>query len=248
MSESPILAITEIAENQSNKYLTHNDAIAALEASCNDIYSNSSVGTGPVILTETEATRYFTYQVSGGSANFDLRFPSVINTNNAKRTFAVRNADTTYSVTIEATTGTGSVVTLAPGEAAVILQNYEDMTALSRALILPYDPALFLPGLQSDGATVFQLVAPRAFTLADDFAGSVGFCGVKPTSTAVVYVQMNGTGIGTISINTSGVFTFSTTGGGVSLAIGDVISLIAPSPADANLSDISITLKGTRVV
>lgn len=248
MAKSTILAINQIAENQNNKYLTHNDAINALEASTNDIYVNAAVGAGPVALTEAQSTAYHVYRVSGGSAAFDVDFQATINGNNAKRVFAVHNADTTYAATVEASTGSGAVVVVQPGSTAIIYQSYQDMYALASNVIsgLPYDVGAFIPEQPADGVEVFKFVATRPVSFPDDFAGSVGHCGVVPTSTAVFTITKNGATIGTISINTSGVLTFVTTGGGTDLVAGDRLAMSSPSPQDATLADVAFTFKGTR--
>jgi hypothetical protein len=239
---SPILAIPEIAPNQNNKYITHNDAVAWLEAMANDIYTNSAVGAAPVNLSEAQATKYFIYRVSGLTGAQNLVFPATINFNNAKRVFAVRNEDTADAVTVKASTGTGSTVVLTPGQMAIIFQNYEDMVAVT--VVNSYDVAFYVAGEPGDGVAIGTFVATRAFTLADDFAGSRGHCAVVPDATAVFDVQKNGSSIGSVSISTGGVFTFSTTGGGESFAAGDRLTILAPSPADVDLADVAISFFG----
>jgi len=249
VSESPILAIAEIGPTQTNKYITHNDAIAALEAASNDIYTNSSVGAGPVNLTESQATRHFVYVVSGASGNFDVIFPSQINFNNAKRVFAVRNADTVDTCTVKASTGSGSTVVVPPSSSAVIYQNYQDMFVLSAASTAPdtYDLGVYVPDMPDDGAEILKFVAVRAFTLADDFSGSRAHVGTNPAATAVFTVKKNGASIGTISISTVGVATFLTSGTGVeTFTAGDRLSIDAPTPQDATLADVSIVFLGAK--
>jgi hypothetical protein len=76
---------------------------------------------------------------------------------------------------------------------------------------------------------------------------SYGSVGVNPTATASYTVKKNGASVGTISISTSGVFTFTTSGGtSFSLAVGDRLTIVAPSSQDATLADVGITLVGTR--
>lgn len=248
MSKSLILAIEQIAEAQNNKYITHNDAIDALEAASNAIFTNAAAGAGPINLTENQATRNHVFKVSGGSANFNLVFPATINSVNAKRVFSVYNADTTYSVTVKASSGTGSTVIVKPGETALVYQSFEDMTPLARGIVtgVPYDIGAFIPDEPEDGGEVAKFVATRAIAFPDDFAGSVGHCATNPTSTAAFTIALNGSTIGSMSISTGGVFTFATTGGAVSMAAGDRLSFIAPSPQDATLTDVAFTLKGTR--
>lgn len=87
-------------------------------------------------------------------------------------------------------------------------------------------------------------VAAEAITLADDFAGSVGTCGTNPTATFTLTVRKNGSSVGTIAISTSGVFTFTTTGGAVTLAAGDVLRIVAPSGVDGTVANVAATLRG----
>lgn len=248
MTKSLILAIEEIGENQNNKYITHNDAVEALEASGNDIFTNAAVGAGPVTLSETQATRYFVYKVSGGSAAFDITFPATINSNNAKRVFSVYNADTTYVATVKASTGTGPTIAVAPGETAHILQSYQDMILLGKSTAVgqPYDVGAFIPDKPEDGGEVFKFIAVRPCTFADDFAGSKGHVSANPTATANFDIKKNGSSIGTLSVSTGGVVTFSTTGTTTSLVAADRLTLVAPTPQDATLTDLAFTFLGTR--
>lgn len=242
MSNSPILAIPEIAANQNNKYITHNDAIAWLEAASNDILVLDSIGTGPVNLSQVQATKYFVYRLSGGSAAFDIVFPSTINSNNAKRVFAVRNEDAAYTATIKASTGSGATVVLRPGETAIIFQSHEDMYAVG--VVNAYDVAFYAAGTPEDAGIIGTFVATRAFSLLDDFAGSHGHCEVNPGATAVFSVQKNGVEVGTVSISSVGVFTFATSGGAVSFAAGDRMTLVAPTPQDTSLEAVALSFFG----
>lgn len=111
-----------------------------------------------------------------------------------------------------------------------------------------YDQALFISGLPPDGVTLYRNVLARSVQLAGNALGSVGFCSVNPTATAVFDLLKNGASVGSVSISTGGVFTFSTTGGlAVSFVAGDRFELVAPSPQDATLQNISITLVLTRL-
>jgi hypothetical protein len=99
--------------------------------------------------------------------------------------------------------------------------------------------------------SVAQVVAFAALPIngqfAANFASSVGSVGTNPTATAVYTVLKNGASIGTISISTSGVFTFATSGGAAqSFSAGDRLTITAPSPVDTTLSDVSITLQAAR--
>lgn len=239
---SPILAIPEIAPNQNNKYITHNDAIAWLEGATNDILP-ITVGASPALLSEEQATKYFIYRASGLTGAQDLVFPSQINSNNAKRVFVVRNEDAVDTLTVKASTGSGSTVELSPGQIAMIFQSYEDMVAIT--VVNSYDVAFYVAGEPGDEAIVGTFVATRAFSLFDDFVGSQGHCEINPDATAVFSVEKNGSAIGTVSIADTGVFTFATSGSGLeSFAPGDRLTVIAPTPQDATLADVAISFFG----
>lgn len=249
MAESLILQIPQVAENQNNKYVTINTQVNLLEASTNDILTNAAVGAGPWTLTDAQCTQFMVYKASGASAPFNVVFDGVIGVGgvNAKRVFVFHNADPTHAATVKSSAA-GTTVVVPPGGRAHIYQNFHDMIVLARgADTVPYDIGVFLAGLPANGATVWMFKAVRAFTLAGNFAGSQYNNGSNPTATAVFNVNRNGVGIGTISVSTAGVATFATTGGAaMSIAVGDVLALIAPSPQDATLSNVAITFSGSR--
>lgn len=246
MPSSNILAIPQVEENQNNRYITTNNAVSYLEQALQNPAANTSVGAGPWTITEAVFIRNFSFRASGASGAFDVVVPGEINAVNGKRMFAVINADTTYTATVK-TDGSGTTVVLAPGQIALIQQDHDDLRQLTSIVTsYAYDLGFFVPGLPTDAGTVMIWKAVRAFTLADDFAGSQCKVGANPTSTAVFDVQKNESSIGSISINTSGVATFSTTGAGVSMAVGDRLKVVAPTPQDATLSDVGVAFLGTR--
>ena len=110
----------------------------------------------------------------------------------------------------------------------------------------PYDVTFAYPGAPPN-ATVLQLICFRlAVAMSGNFAGSTGHCGGNPTSTAVYTVYKNASPIGTVTIATSGGFTFATTAGAAqSFVAGDTLSILTPA-ADATLSSVTMTFAGTR--
>ena len=79
-------------------------------------------------------------------------------------------------------------------------------------------------------------------TFTDDFAGAVASVGTNATATYDIDVQKEGVSVGTISIATTGVVTFSTSGGDVSFVAGEVMEMIGATTPDATLSRVAITL------
>lgn len=84
----------------------------------------------------------------------------------------------------------------------------------------------------------------RAVTFSANFAGSGGSVITNPGSAFAIDVQKNGSTVGTVSISTSGVPTFTTTGGSsVSVADGDKFAFYGPSSVGTAVN-FTITLVG----
>jgi hypothetical protein len=127
----------------------------------------------------------------------------------------------------------------------------EGMVCLFNGTAWVFNPATVAVGTFSETApTASQILLDWLFveatTFADEFAGSRASVGTNPTATFNIDVRKNGSSVGTISISTGGAATFTTTGTTVSFAAGDLLTLVAPSPADATIARLRITLKGTR--
>lgn len=87
-------------------------------------------------------------------------------------------------------------------------------------------------------------IVTTAHTLPDDFAGAQASVGTNPASTWTATIAKNGDAIGSLAISAGGIATFSTIGAAVSVAVGDVISLMAPATVDAAIARLRFTLKG----
>jgi hypothetical protein len=112
----------------------------------------------------------------------------------------------------------------------------------------PYDLPLSFLGTPTAGQLMGKLIMVRDVALSANFSGAAGHVGTNPAATFAIDVQDNGASIGTISISTGGVFTFTTTSGTAkTVSSGHRLEFYAPanSPADASIANISATLKGT---
>lgn len=104
-----------------------------------------------------------------------------------------------------------------------------------------------LQGKPPDNTTFPIIVFNQSVSFAANFSSSYGKVLTNPASTAVYTVKKNGSQIGTVSISTGGVFTFATSGGTAqSFSAGDYMTIVTPTPQDASLSDVMMTLTGTR--
>jgi hypothetical protein len=108
----------------------------------------------------------------------------------------------------------------------------------------PYDILCGIAGKPSSGEVVLLFVAPRAFRIPANAAGSYLKAGAAATGSSVFSIQKNGTQFLTASVagaGTTATFSSSQT----DLAAGDVLRITAPATADATLADVAITLVAT---
>lgn len=78
-----------------------------------------------------------------------------------------------------------------------------------------------------------------------NFFGSVGFVGTNPGSIMNIDVRDDGVSIGTVTISTGGVVTFSTVSGlAVTVAAGSLLTFVGPASAVTAVQNAEWTLKG----
>jgi hypothetical protein len=249
MSVSTILGINEVGENQTDKYITINDAIAALEQASNANFLDDEASAAAVEISEFQATRYALYEMQAKTGAFDLVFPSTPWGNNADRLFFVWN-NTAQICTVKAATGAGTTAVISPNTRVLIKQTFEDMTMIfGFSGNAPYDFGFYFNGTPTDTMKIQKWIVPRAIVLQDDFAGARGHCDVNPASPAIFSVRKNGAEIGTITIDTLGAFTFATTGTGPeTFAAGDRFEVVAPTPEVVGLENVSVSFTAERLI
>lgn len=111
-----------------------------------------------------------------------------------------------------------------------------------------YDVLMSKAGIPTTSEVVTVIPCVRNVFFDADFAGSLGDVQTAPTSTLNIDVKDDGVSIGTISVSTTGAFTFTTVSNvSKTVASGSILTFVAPATPDATGAGISATMKG-RVV
>lgn len=108
-----------------------------------------------------------------------------------------------------------------------------------------YTIAIGVEGRPRDGGTLLRHVFEAAVTFASGLTGSRADADTASTGEAVFSITKNGSPVGTVTFDTSDTGSFAMASQ-TEFQAGDVIRVIAPSPRDATLADLSITLAGDR--
>jgi hypothetical protein len=232
---SPNLAITHVAAAQNQKEVTVNDAIDKLDLASNDTIDIDCSG-GNTTVSADDYRENFLLRLTGTPfTDFILTLPD------GKRVAALHN--TTAKAATVRTATLGATVTLRAGELSIVASRGTSLVALAASAVGGlYDISLFIPGQPAASAMVFQFVVPRAISLPVNLAGSLAKAGTAATSAAAFTLRRNGSNIGTTDLAAGSATAAFTLAGGAVFAAGDVLEMLAPSPQDATLADVSITL------
>jgi hypothetical protein len=247
VSTTPNLAIEHILQSQAQKEVTANEGFDALDQAIAGLFELDVSGGGTITVDPAAARKCKMLRLTGTlAADAEVILPT------NKKPYLVHNATAGgFAVTVKTTAGAGIAVDSGLHDTAVVYCDGTDVVAISMGNsggddIGPYDLGVYFPGQPGAGATLLQLVAPRAFTLPAGLTGSQGYAGTAPTAQADLDIHKNGASIGTITFAASAstaTFSFASE---VTFAAGDRLAVIAPGSQDASLANVSITFKGTR--
>jgi hypothetical protein len=96
------------------------------------------------------------------------------------------------------------------------------------------------------GETVLKWICPEATTFYAGLAASYAHATIASTASAVYSVKKNGTQFATITFAIGVNFATLACASNTAFAPGDILTIAAPTPRDATLSGIGITLTGYR--
>jgi len=234
-----------LTQNQNAKEVTVNDSDGILDAAITETLS-VIVASGNVALTQQQWTRNVRFRITDATVA-----GRTVTLFQSKR-FAIITADSANTENVQLVRG-ATTYDLAPGVAVLVITDgtadgmdvYEVNSGGSGPVPVPYDVGTSISGKPEDNELVVRYVFVRTVTLPSGLAGSHASAGVGSTGNVSFSLSKNGAAVGSIDFNASatGTFTFASD---QTFAPGDVLTIRAPTPQDATLADVSITLAGTR--
>ena len=262
MADTPRTGMPEIAEAQSGKYLTHNEALRIADAlmmptviSQGDTSPPSDPSDGDLYATGTGcsddwADNDYTFAYYSSTAWIFVTLTEGF-------TFYVQDEDKYYRY-LDDSNGYEEAFnffdlsdldeTDYSGDAGRVLRvsTAEDGVEFGDA---DYDISFWVSGQPGAGAEVHRQVITRYVYWTTDLAGSYGKAGTASADSdaAVFDIKVNGVDIGDISFDQSDTATFDLGSDNIeTLEPGDVVTIEAPNPQDSALADVAITLHGRR--
>jgi hypothetical protein len=110
----------------------------------------------------------------------------------------------------------------------------------------PYDIAIYVPDKPGDGETIYARRMTRQVTFPANLTDSRGGSEVAATSSFTVSIRRNGTQFATGTISGGGTTMSYGAAAETVFAVGDKLTVVAPSPQDGALSGLDMTLAGSR--
>ncbi|TYO91414.1 DUF2793 domain-containing protein [Oceanicella actignis] len=109
----------------------------------------------------------------------------------------------------------------------------------------PYDVRVAFSAAPAADEVIDTIAIPRDWILPANLAGSSGAVGAAPAAQFVLSVRDDGIEVAQISVATDGTITTTTTGGaGLTVAAGSLVTIVAPSTADAQIANLTFTIAG----
>ncbi|MGD9670166.1 MAG: hypothetical protein AB7U75_14210 [Hyphomicrobiaceae bacterium] len=222
MGKSAILLIDELAQGQTQAFLTVNDGMAALEEAANKkkTITSADFTANAYTCSEIDFVRYTGIEVTSLAADSTITLPTTVNGNTSVRLFAIINVSTTYKITV------GSIVV--PRSSARLLQiTGSTMRIVAEAGVpsgIPHTTAFFASGHPVHDDEVLRYVFVEPVSWAANASGSDGDVRVAPSPGSRFYLYKNGSKIGDVIVSTGGAVSFSIASA-TSWAVGDVLTV-----------------------
>ena len=229
---TPNLDITEVAAAQNQKHITINNALTALDNATQNFDERTI--TGALTLTASEFRASFVFILDGTpDADFSVYVPADI-----KRFFSVINK-TSRMANIAVVGDGGDFVIIPPEQGGSLYCDGSDVRCLHDR---HFEIQAFVSGSIDANAIISQTILTRSAQLLLGAPLARAYAATAPSSRAVFNLQKNNTLIGSVVFNASsntGTFTVDSS---VDFPPGDRFCIVAPSTANAALSDVSFAI------
>jgi hypothetical protein len=243
MTTTPNLLIDHIAANQAQKEVTANAAFDALDKALCQLTS-IAIADVDTTLTDAQALGTLSVKFTGTlTASRTITVPA------KAKLLLVENA-TTGGFSLNIKTPTGTAVAFNAGDRKLLYcdgATFQIVAEVAVSASIPYDIGGTLAGIPTGGSVVLRYPLPRTVRFPAALANSRGIAGTASGATATFSIRKNGTQFATMQFAagvTTPTFTAATL---TDFAAGDVLTIIAPSPADSTLADIGFALAGIRL-
>ena len=269
MSDSPKLALPEIAVDQASKYITHNEALRVLDALVQATIIDKDLYEAPA--SPSDGDTYIVAATPASDDDWAGETDSIAYFSNTAWIFVtpevgwrvwVQDENVAYlyqgdssgggwvletDALVGVFTGMGDTPSSYSGQSLNLVRVNDGETALEFTEDT-YDIAVSYGGVPPGTEQLLRMQFVRSVEFADDFAGSYGIAGSAATAQAVFTIKLDGVQVGTITFAIGATTaTFATTSGVLAIEPGEVLLIQAPSSPDATLADIGFTLKGAKI-
>lgn len=243
MTTTPNLLIEHIAANQAQKEVTANAAFDALDKALCQL-TNIAILDVDTVLTDAQMLGALSMKFSGTlTAGRTITIP-------AKPKLLIVENGTTGGFTLSVKTPSGTAISFAVGDRKLLYCDgvtFQIIAETSAGLSIPYDIGGTLGGIPTGGSIILRYPLPRAIRFPAGLSNSQGVAGTASGATATFSIRKNGTQFATMQF-AAGISTATFTAAtATDFAAGDVLTIIAPSPADSTLSDVGFSLAAIRI-
>lgn len=241
MTTTPNLLIDHIAAAQAQKEVTANTGFDALDKALCQL-TTIALANADLTLTDVQLLQSFYLRFTGA-----LTAPRTITVPARAKPFLVENA-TTGGFTLSVKTPSGTAIGVGMGGRKLFYDDGTTLQLLAEAGIgAPYDLGCTFPGQPTSGAIILRYPVPRAVRFQAGFPSSKGVAGTAPSAAVTFTIRKNGTQFGTLDFAAGATTATFTAAADTDFAVGDVLTVVAPSPADTALADIGFALAGLRL-
>jgi hypothetical protein len=242
------LDLSQVAENQDQKFQTINDKGGELDAALTEQYA-ANVASGNATVLAADYRRAIYIKATGAATG-----GRTVTLQAIKRLVVIANTSTTHSVNFLLGSATITLAAASSASAPTAALIYTDGTAnglfqISSGIGAPesYDFGFAFGAEPSPSIVIQRVQISRDIDIPANMAGSTGSVDTNPTSTYDIDVQDDGVSIGTISISTGGAFTFTTAGGTAkAVAAGSVITFVSPGSPDGTVAGVAVGILATE--